>query len=42
VYDGLLIDSIQNKDKARMDFNLYLLANEFKKRNEEADSIGER
>lgn len=42
VYDGLLIDSIQNKDKARMDFNLYLLANEFKKRNEDADSIGEK
>lgn len=36
VYDAVLIDAIQSKNKARMDFNLYRLATEFKKINEEA------
>jgi hypothetical protein len=30
VYDALLIDAIQSKNKARMDFNLYRLSTEFK------------
>jgi hypothetical protein len=35
VYDAALIDAIQNKNKARMDFILYRLATEYKKLNED-------
>lgn len=35
VYDVILIEAIRAKNKPRMDFNLYRLAVEFKKRNEE-------
>ena len=34
VYDTVLIESIESKNKPRMDFNLYRLANEFKKLND--------
>lgn len=34
VYDAVLIDAIQSKNKARMDFNLYRLSTEFKKVNQ--------
>jgi len=34
VYDAAFVDAIQSKHKARMDFNLYRLAIEFKKINE--------
>lgn len=34
VYDSVLIDAIESKNKPRMDFNLYRLATEFKKLNE--------
>lgn len=33
VYDAILIDAIESKNKARMDFNLYRLASDFKKLN---------
>jgi hypothetical protein len=35
VYDAALIDAIRTKNKARMDFNLYRLATEFKQLNED-------
>lgn len=34
VYDAVLIDAIESKNKPRMDFNLYRLATEFKKLND--------
>lgn len=39
VYDAILIEAIQAKNKARMEFNLYRLAAEFKQRNQEDDGI---
>lgn len=33
VYDAILIDAIESKNKARIDFNLYRLGSEFKKLN---------
>ena len=33
VYDAVLVAAIESKNKARMDFNLYRLSNEFKNLN---------
>lgn len=35
IYDAVLIEAIQSKNKPRMDFNLYRIAKEFKNRNED-------
>lgn len=34
IYDAVLLEAIQNKNKPRMDFNLYRIAKEFKSRNQ--------